>query len=283
MLCLNASKTENILFISQSWSNTTKQLNVRISSQRVERINEVKFLGLVINGFLEWKTHFTHLNKKLNRTIGLFSKIRHHTSQHFVKSIFIFSLILFIFSLILFMFSLILFMFSLILFVISLILFIFSLILFTFSLTLFIFSAILFILILILFVFTLILLTLSLILFMFSLVLFTFSLILFIFSLILLVFSFILFAFSLILFAFSLTLFIFSLYIFTLILLYAVYLFVFSLTNRAGVHRAENNQVKLIKHQRHDYKNTENRILNRNKSIVKKTESWKTLEELHSL
>ena len=57
-------------------ANIAKHLNFRISGQRVERINEVKYLGLVVNKILEWRTHFTQL-KKLTRAIGLLSKIRH--------------------------------------------------------------------------------------------------------------------------------------------------------------------------------------------------------------
>ena len=52
------------------------------------KINEVKYLGLVANKFLEWRTHFTHLKKKLNRAISLLSKICHHTSQNLLKPIY---------------------------------------------------------------------------------------------------------------------------------------------------------------------------------------------------
>ena len=71
-ISLNTSKTEIILFTPKSQANKTKHLNFRISGQRVEWINKVKSLGLVVNKFLEWRTHFTHL-KKLNRAIGLLS------------------------------------------------------------------------------------------------------------------------------------------------------------------------------------------------------------------
>ena len=47
--------------------------------------------------------------------------------------------------------------------------------------------------------------------------------------------------------------------------------------------RCSNNQLELRKRQIQKYKNTENRIWNSNKNIVEKTETWKTLEELHSL
>ena len=66
----------------------TKNLNFKLSGQRVERIIEVKYVGLVVNEFLKWRTYFTHLKKKLNRAISLFSKIRHHTSQNLLKSIY---------------------------------------------------------------------------------------------------------------------------------------------------------------------------------------------------
>ena len=62
----------------------------RISDQQVERINKVKYLSLVVTKFLEWRTHFTHLKKKLNRAIGLLSKICHHTSQNFLKPSYIY-------------------------------------------------------------------------------------------------------------------------------------------------------------------------------------------------
>ena len=45
--------------------------------------------------------------------------------------------------------------------------------------------------------------------------------------------------------------------------------------------RFRNNQTELRKRQK--YKNTENRILNSNKNVLEKTETWKTLEALHSL
>ena len=38
-----------ILFRPKSCANINKQINLRISGQRVERINEVKYLGQVVN------------------------------------------------------------------------------------------------------------------------------------------------------------------------------------------------------------------------------------------
>ena len=70
-ISLNARKTEIILFRPKSQSNITKHLNFRLSSQYIERISEVKYLGLILNEFLSWNTYYASLKRKLNRTIGL--------------------------------------------------------------------------------------------------------------------------------------------------------------------------------------------------------------------
>ena len=77
-----------ILFRPKSWANITKHLNFRISGQQIERINQVKYLSLVVNEFFEWRTHFIHLKKNLNQAISLLSKIGHNLSQNLLKSIY---------------------------------------------------------------------------------------------------------------------------------------------------------------------------------------------------
>ena len=39
----------------------------------------MKFLGVLLDSNLSWKSHLTELSKKLARTTGLFYKIRHYT------------------------------------------------------------------------------------------------------------------------------------------------------------------------------------------------------------
>ena len=85
---LNAIKAEIILFGPKFRANLSKYLNFRIRGQRVEKINEVKYLSLVVNDFLEWRTQFIRLKEKLNLAIGLLSRIRHHTSQNLLKYIY---------------------------------------------------------------------------------------------------------------------------------------------------------------------------------------------------
>ena len=76
------------MFEPKSHANIDKQLNFSIKGERVEKINEVKYLGVVFNELREWRTHFTHWKKNFNRAIGLLSKIRHLASQHLLKSMY---------------------------------------------------------------------------------------------------------------------------------------------------------------------------------------------------
>ena len=75
---------------------------------------------------------------------------------------------------------------------------------------------------------------------------------------------------------------------FSLILFYSVFFFVFSIAYRAWGHRvtyyhAADLEIIKLNPENVKYKNTENTILKSSKNIVEKTETWKTLEELHSL
>ena len=85
---LNPSKIEIILFRPKSPSNIIKHLNFRINGQYIRRINEVKYLRLILNEFLSWSTYYTLLKKKLNWAIGLLSKAQHFTSQHLLKTLY---------------------------------------------------------------------------------------------------------------------------------------------------------------------------------------------------
>ena len=87
-ISLNVSKTEIILFRPKSKQNITKHLNFRISGQKIHITNNVKYLGLTLNEFLNWNTQLGLLRNKLNRGIGLLSKIRHFVPKHLLKTIY---------------------------------------------------------------------------------------------------------------------------------------------------------------------------------------------------
>ena len=57
-------------------------MNFRISGQRIQPKSSVKYLGLVIDEFLNWKTGFTILRAKLEKSTDLLAKLRYFISAN---------------------------------------------------------------------------------------------------------------------------------------------------------------------------------------------------------
>ena len=74
---LNTGKTKTVIFKSRN-RKITKHLNFHRSGQKIVLVDSVKYLGLTQQSDLHWKTYLTSLEKKLSRSIGLLSKIRHY-------------------------------------------------------------------------------------------------------------------------------------------------------------------------------------------------------------
>ena len=82
-ISLNASKTEIIIFKTKL-KTITKHLNFRVSGQKINPTTSLKYLGVHFSVSLTWE----NLQTKVNRAIGLFSKIRHYTHKSLLKTIY---------------------------------------------------------------------------------------------------------------------------------------------------------------------------------------------------
>ena len=65
----------------------SRKMNFRISGQRIQPKISAKYLGLAIDEFLNWKTHFTVLRAKLERSIGLLAKLRYFVSENLLRTV----------------------------------------------------------------------------------------------------------------------------------------------------------------------------------------------------
>ena len=79
--------TEIILFRSKQ-KQITKYLNFRISGQKINVSNKVRYLGIEIEQHLDWDVHVKNFIPKLNRAIGKLSKIRHYVPKFLLKTIY---------------------------------------------------------------------------------------------------------------------------------------------------------------------------------------------------
>ena len=84
-LSLNVDKTNFILF-----QNRKEPINISIeyNSKQLIRKVETKYLGIIIDEKLNFKSHIAYCLKKLNKCLWAICKLRKYTSQHTLRMIY---------------------------------------------------------------------------------------------------------------------------------------------------------------------------------------------------
>ena len=86
-LSLNGGKTKIIIFRNR-FQQINKKLNFRVSGEKINLTSSVKYLGVYLTPTLTWSTYLLELIPKLNRAVGLLSKIRHYTPKPLLRTIY---------------------------------------------------------------------------------------------------------------------------------------------------------------------------------------------------
>ena len=84
-ISLSADKTE-IIILRSNWKHIIKYLNFRIRGQKINISNKVKYLGIQMEQHLDWNVHIKNVIPKLNRAIGILSKILHYLPKFLLKN-----------------------------------------------------------------------------------------------------------------------------------------------------------------------------------------------------
>ena len=74
-LSLNITKTNYIIFQTSRYKQSTKQLNIILNNHALQRVPDMKFLGVVIHEHFLWKPHMEYLLKKIRFSIYCIQKI----------------------------------------------------------------------------------------------------------------------------------------------------------------------------------------------------------------
>ena len=81
------TKTKIVIFRTPR-KTITRKMNFKMNGQRIQPKSSAKHLGLVIDQFLNWKTHFTILRDKTERSTGLLAKIRYFVSANLLRTVY---------------------------------------------------------------------------------------------------------------------------------------------------------------------------------------------------
>ena len=73
-LSLNVSKTKYMCFHTSNKTMTYPKL--KINNVTVDKVNDFKFLGLIISSNLKWNKHINHISIKVSKVIGIMFRLR---------------------------------------------------------------------------------------------------------------------------------------------------------------------------------------------------------------
>ena len=86
-LTLNVKKSNFITFKSHK-KQLIRQMNLTLSGNELQRVEESKFLGIITDQHLTWKNPIDYITKKIIRTTGLLCRIRFYVNQTHLKMLY---------------------------------------------------------------------------------------------------------------------------------------------------------------------------------------------------
>jgi hypothetical protein len=86
-LALNIEKTNFVVFHSPK-KKPHKVLSICIDNQSIREATSVKYLGVLIDSTLSWRPHISELSKKIAKSVGILSKLRHYLNTDILISIY---------------------------------------------------------------------------------------------------------------------------------------------------------------------------------------------------
>ena len=86
-LSLNISKTELIIF-HQNTASIDHNLKLKLDGKRLSLSQSVKYLEVLLDEHFQWNDRIAQVKIKLNRAIGILSKIRHSANLTILKVVY---------------------------------------------------------------------------------------------------------------------------------------------------------------------------------------------------
>ena len=86
-LTLNVSKSNYIIF-KPSQRNVKKVITLKINNTAIEAKAFTKYLGVILDDKLSWKQHCDYLIPKLQKGIGVLSKLRYYLDKNAIRNVY---------------------------------------------------------------------------------------------------------------------------------------------------------------------------------------------------
>ena len=86
-LSLNIEKSNYVIFRTPQ-KLVNYSINLMINNQTLTHGNSIKYLGIMIDSHLNWKSQVNYISKKIKRNIGISSKLRHYVNLKTLANLF---------------------------------------------------------------------------------------------------------------------------------------------------------------------------------------------------
>ena len=87
-LSLNVSKT-NYMIMTPSYREVNDDLTIKVNGETIERVSETKFLGVILDRRLTFKSHIDYIANKIAKCVGLLSKAKHILSTDSLRTLYV--------------------------------------------------------------------------------------------------------------------------------------------------------------------------------------------------
>lgn len=89
-LSLNTEKTKFIVFDKKEKLrlHSLENLNVQLNNINIERVNETKFLGVILQDDLTWTSHIADKSKKISQISAILTRLKHDLPKQTLKTIY---------------------------------------------------------------------------------------------------------------------------------------------------------------------------------------------------
>ena len=87
-LSVNLKKTNFVIFGSRAKTKNLKKCEIFLDNVNINRTEEAKFLGVIIDGNLSWKSHITYIRGKIAKNIGKMNRLKFRLSEKTLLSLY---------------------------------------------------------------------------------------------------------------------------------------------------------------------------------------------------
>ena len=86
-LALNESKTKFIIFHTRN-NKPPKEFTIILNDVQLERVDNIKFLGVFIQENLLWNTHINHICNRVSKATSVLARLKHYLPKYALKVIY---------------------------------------------------------------------------------------------------------------------------------------------------------------------------------------------------